>query len=255
MQAVAGDKCHPGLREQQVVKLFGGEGAGAGDDGTAPPGGFLPQQGEQLRRHRPVGIFDAVDPAAKCRDRFMEHNLPPVRYCGKQPQLLPPRGPRTGQFTVGQTPGVLRELFPQQRFRRQPPGFPQQGARPRKEPHRLPVQPADLLSQCDDFLPPGPQDVFIPAAAQRKGLLHRTGELRLQRMGRGGVQQYGFRFRQDDPIQAGGIGGAENFLHRLPAALRQPCHPFHHGGLAGAGAALDEDAAPTGGGEGELLEQ
>ena len=43
MQAVAGDKGKPCLWDQQVIRLFGGDGAGTGDNMVAARYCFVPQ--------------------------------------------------------------------------------------------------------------------------------------------------------------------------------------------------------------------
>ena len=256
VKAVGGNDTQPQLRQQQMVQFFVGEqGTGTADDMMPALQGGFPQSGKQLSRCGPAGVLQADQPGTERLQCFVIQDTPPVSHGGKQPPFLCSGAAAVRQLPRGKAVGIAGDLLLIQRRSRQLPHLSQQGCGAGQVPYGLPVQPCDLLPQRNDGLPGGRKLRGIPTVTQRKRLFHRAGELRLQRVGRGSVQQDDLAAGQHHTVQAVGVGGAVDLLHRVAAPCRRPDDLFHQGGFAGAGPALDEDAPPACGGAGELREQ
>ena len=93
-----------------------------------------------------------------------------------------------------------------------------------------PEQGNDLGPVCLELL-------CVHGMVQAYHLFGRAGVGRVQRMGGGGVQHGGKGPGQDHAVEAVGIGGTMDALHRVARFLGDAAH---HGAFAAAGPAFDE---------------
>lgn len=238
MPLVAGEEGQPQLGDQQMLgggRL--GEGTQTGVDIVAPLQRHLPQQLDRQGSGGPPLVPEHHLVAGQGFHRVGVAEGALGSDCRQQPQLFTAGAALVGQQPPAQPGDVLLQLFPVQTARRRQLLFPQKQAGRGKAAPGAFLQLAAGVEQPDDLGPVLVQSLRVQSPEQVHHRFLGAGIGGLQSVGSSGVQNRRPGRGKDDAVQAIGVGGAVDALHR-PGRL--PGQIFHKCGFAAAGPRLDE---------------